>query len=140
MNTKLLVTFRHRPVRIYTRRFESGTRSKGATVKLDELRELREKATPGPWDYIPEVSSQSVVFGPHASTLAQAGWMSQNPEVDARLIALAPDLARLVERLVDVLQVMDDEGAFSVLANGALYRQMFTNALASLAELGEEGG
>jgi hypothetical protein len=110
-------------------------------VKLDELRELREAATPGPW----RVDDDWSDYGGAERGWDGAGWVTphgaySNNRADNELMALAPDLARLVERLVDVLQVMDDEGAFSVLANGALYRQMFTNTLASLAELGEEGG
>jgi hypothetical protein len=101
-------------------------------VKLDELRELREKATrmaPEPWSVHPKKPSM---------ILTGAEWTSMavgSPEV-ARLIALAPDLARLVEELGGALEtvVKDAEGPVKMHPHTLMECRA---ALASLAEVKE---
>jgi hypothetical protein len=91
----------------------------GATVKLDELRELREKATRPPQTDIEAIEYH---------------------EANKRLIWLAPNLARLVEELVPFVEAACDEHAcaasgFAIDENVGLCAAHL--ALASLAELGE---
>jgi len=63
-----------------------------------ELAKLREKATPGPWKKtnLSFVRSQ-VDMSPVASTYT-------DEQANAKLIAVAPEMAALLERLVETLQ------------------------------------
>jgi hypothetical protein len=70
-------------------------------VKLSELRELREAATPGPWR---EVPGGFIYAGD--STIAS--YIGDTPT--ARLITLAPDLARLVEELGELAEAVEQCG------------------------------
>jgi hypothetical protein len=79
-------------------------------MKLSELRELREAATPGPWYvegnsvFTTEPRDQYVV-----EEVADVVTDARTPrDADARLIALAPDLARLVEELGEALQALHE--------------------------------
>ena len=66
----------------------------------DELRSLADEATPGPWRFIPE-SDEYIVFAPQAHTGHAAGH-GETP-ANTRLMALAPDLARLCAELGEAL-------------------------------------
>jgi hypothetical protein len=65
----------------------------------DDLRRLAEEATPGPWKCVPD-SDHFIVFTPEGDKHACA-WTGRLE--DTRLIALAPDLARLCAEMGEAL-------------------------------------
>jgi hypothetical protein len=77
------------------------------------LRQIVEAATPGPWDTYAVGSEGFGVFGQrgarrHRITLVGHGaW--EDVKVDARLIALAPELASLCLEMGDLLRLPVDE-------------------------------
>lgn len=58
------------------------------------LRELLEQATPGPWEFV--ASEMTIRGGAFRSPIAVGSRITSIARADASLIALAPELARLV--------------------------------------------
>lgn len=102
----------------------------------DELRALADKATPGPW----EVGTAGRWF-----TVHDRPWHRDKPAfdaavarapTDARLIALAPDLARLCAELGEALvEISDTTRHNSKLPDFRLPFEIARAALAKLADL-----
>lgn len=97
---------------------------------MSDLRELLERATPGPWAPMFEEDREASVF----STAREHGWVTPRPEphdaaglacsdgvtdADAALIALAPDLARLVLRAEEAMGAICDEFTGPVFKDGS---------------------
>ena len=68
---------------------------------MSGLRGLVEKATPGPWRHVPESDHFIVFASPNAAIHAAAYAETKD---NARLIALAPDLALWAADAADALQ------------------------------------
>jgi len=117
----------------------------------DELRALADAATPGPWEYFagmpPWIEREVGVTG---SVYAEGGHspIAWKPTfADARLIALAPDLARLCAELGETLgEILRQADLFEMSRNDAeaglldievvpTMAETATAALAKLAEL-----
>jgi len=88
----------------------------------EQIREMLEAATPGPWSTRPDpchydTMSDVVSIGPnlYAAVGGKAQWQEQ--EANARLIAAAPDLAAEVLRLRDEL------------ASGSFYKESDIDAM-----------
>jgi hypothetical protein len=65
-------------------------------VTPDELRKLADEATPGPWEFWTDAAADGVRIGSYTVNFGAQS-------ADARLIALAPDLARLCAELGEAL-------------------------------------
>jgi hypothetical protein len=77
-----------------------------------ELRELAEAATPGPWGYRVNEGAETwgwiLGFAPgREQAVAAIGLGTNIEEPNARLIALAPDLARLCAEMAEALDASD---------------------------------
>jgi hypothetical protein len=116
-------------------------------VTPDQLKALAEAATPGPWEPLFEDDREASVF----STSRDHGWVTPRPDkytqartghecectegltdADARLIALAPDLARLCAEMAELLRY-----PASADGEGDEFVKDCRSALARLSELGE---
>ena len=95
----------------------------------DELRALADAATPGPWEIDPESP-----YYDEFSDIDLGQWWFSRPniaalhETDARLIALAPALARLCADMSQMLEVVQEE-------NPRLMTRDIAEALAKITEL-----
>jgi hypothetical protein len=102
----------------------------------DDLRLLAEEATPGPWKRIGGTlyGAPSEGTGYGENLLGLERWEPDNAEVkkdaDARLIALAPDLARLCAEMGEALELAVSKDHIEQ----ADYDD-FNSALAKLSEL-----
>jgi len=77
----------------------------GTGMTPDELRKLADEATPGPWVWEAEPEAL-VAIAPGRPTIIEGGGCEGlviEREADARLIALAPDLARRCAELGEAL-------------------------------------
>ena len=84
----------------------------------DELRALRDAATPGPWQihsegaYYDEWSGDAFWIGKDGKILGERkAWASALTAEDAALIALAPDLASLLADAMEALEAMTELAA-----------------------------
>ena len=84
----------------------------------DELRAIRDAATPGPWQvhsegaYYDEWSGDAFWIGKDGKILGERkAWASALTAEDAALIALAPDLASL---LADAMEALEKDRVHSV--------------------------
>ena len=111
------------------------------TVPGGKLRELADKATPGPWVWEDENlrGTTAGIFpngwvawadAPHATS--HPGWIYVE-DADARLIALAPDLAVLCADMGDALKNADPP--FGSIDNSVTWRETRDELLARLAQL-----
>lgn len=80
-----------------------------------ELAKLREKATPGPWevkiikDYPCLVLAIPHLSGSGAATIDRR-FIHDRSDANAHLIAVAPEMAELLERMADELEKLIEEG------------------------------
>ena len=101
----------------------------------EELRALADEATPGPWRYVPD-SDEYIVFAPQEAPGHAAGH-GETP-ANTRLMALAPDLARMCAELGEALRGISKgmDSAFTSRPRvEAAEVQAARAALAKLAEL-----
>jgi hypothetical protein len=73
----------------------------------EDLRKLADEATPGPWEYHAGIPSWEPAVAMTGSVYARDDYrpLAEKPRTaDARLIALAPDLARLCAELGEALE------------------------------------
>src|SRR3990167_8683938 len=113
-------------------RLPSALASGEALLTSDELRSLADEATPGPWtvaDAVRKGPDQSYVRFPLPGYADNFHTFVHSPE-NARLIALAPDLARLCAELGEAAQRAHDEPYES-----GTWWHALEKALAKLSEL-----
>ena len=92
----------------------------------DELRALADAATPGPWQFWTDSVADGVRIGSYTVNFGAQ-------TADARLIALAPDLARLCAELGEALTHVLAEYDAGEVTDGS--EAVAYDALAKLAEL-----